>query len=368
MRIQMMGAPRMLQEATELVYAYVNDLPPASLTGEGPYCIPVLEVQRMMHMACAGLNRQNPAVSFFFQSCTLTDGSCVRTCIARNMIYLASNYARDPGGKSLADSLAVTRALWEDSLRGREYPVSIGKYTIDCGWKNESVPESPSFAQSIAGLPLPQYYQARLQEALGHYGQYARQLEGLLTPVAQRLEQLLLPWVKRAEPLRNAWEAYFSQPNLPQLLEQHWQISAAAQMDEICVALRYLDARTKLVSMNTNEGKRVLCVHIGVSNAAENLRSSEFAPWVIHSLRLMGSASRLQMLQAMKKKPMSIRELVQELDMHMGTVGRDISSLLTAGLVTVDVSSDRRRYQTDANTIRTLIRLLGDLLPEEETP
>lgn len=366
METMITSTPGILLETIELVYGCYNQIPAEELTGSGPYCIPPQEVQRMMDAAWGELPTQSPLLGFFFQKEALAHDSGGFTCLARNMAYIAYNCcAQELYGKTLQDSISLMKTVWHTMMRNREYPVSVGRYTFDCGWPEESEKEITSLEEGIAQLRISSAYQQKLEQALGDFDRSAQQLEALLAPVAPHLDRMLAPWAKRAEPLRQTWEAYFSQPDLPALLRERWLFSTCDQVDLGCVALRYLDAKVKMAGLHSQNGKNVIHIHIGVSHTVEEAQTKVFAPWEVQALRLLGSPTRLQMLQALQNKPMSMRELVQELDMHMGTVGRDISSLLSAGLLKIDVASDRRRYQTDPYTLRSLIRHLETLIPTE---
>lgn len=66
------------------------------------------------------------------------------------------------------------------------------------------------------------------------------------------------------------------------------------------------------------------------------------------------------MLQAMAEKPMSSREMAQQLDLHLGAVGRDVKSLFDARLLLESVQG-RNRYKTNFASIETIMQHLKSL-------
>ena len=138
MNVQIMSTPCYLLETVELIYAFVNGVPAEELTGPGSYCIPVREVQRIMDTVCAGLALQNPTLQFFFQKEALADDSGDFTCIARNIAYFVSTFSC----KTISSAFDLLRKSWLTILQEHSYPASIGRYTFDCGWQDESESES----------------------------------------------------------------------------------------------------------------------------------------------------------------------------------------------------------------------------------
>ena len=78
-------------------------------------------------------------------------------------------------------------------------------------------------------------------------------------------------------------------------------------------------------------------------------------------MRLLGSQARIKLLKAIHAQPMSTRELAQNLGMNLGSVGRAVSSRLTAGLLVVEVDDDRRRYRINTTALDTIIQHLTTL-------
>ena len=214
MNVQIMSTPCYLLETVELIYAFVNGVPAEELTGPGSYCIPVREVQRIMDTACAGLALQNPTLQFFFQKEALADDSGDFTCIARNIAYFVSTFSC----KTISSAFDLLRKSWLTILQEHSYPASIGRYTFDCGWQDESESESTNLELRVNQLLISPDYRKKLLSVLKNFDYYTQLLEELIAPVERRLELLMVPWVKHSEPLRQNWYAYLTQPDLPSLL------------------------------------------------------------------------------------------------------------------------------------------------------
>lgn len=88
--------------------------------------------------------------------------------------------------------------------------------------------------------------------------------------------------------------------------------------------------------------------------------------WEYRALHLLSSPVRMRMLRAIHKKPMSSRELAQELNLHLGTVTRDINSMDEAYLLNAVPNGARRRYTLNCEAIRTLAGHLLQICEDEE--
>ena len=79
------------------------------------------------------------------------------------------------------------------------------------------------------------------------------------------------------------------------------------------------------------------------------------------ALRLLGSEARMRMLWAMLDRPMSARELSQQLELHLGGVCRDISSLFHSRLITTEQVNGRNRYRTNQESLCILAKHLTQM-------
>lgn len=69
----------------------------------------------------------------------------------------------------------------------------------------------------------------------------------------------------------------------------------------------------------------------------------------------------MRMLWAMLDKPMSARELAQQLDMHLGVVCRDLGNLFNSRLLLAESVKGRNRYRTNRESLDTLARHLMEM-------
>lgn len=60
-------------------------------------------------------------------------------------------------------------------------------------------------------------------------------------------------------------------------------------------------------------------------------------------------------------KPMSARELAQQLDMHLGVVCRDLGNLFNSKLLITESVKGRNRYRTNRESLDTLARHLMEM-------
>lgn len=352
MEVQVMDSPCLLLEAVEALYAYLNRIPVADLAGQGAYSIPAPALQQIIASVCEGYSDEDPMLRFFFEAAPIQDDSGERTCLARNMVYLDLESSRRP----ISEAFAALRRSFHRFVSRHEFPVVINGNSIDFSSRDEM--GSGSLDESIRSLLVLPDYQEKLCRMFGAFDWYTEQLCGLLTPACERLSSALAPWVARAEPLRREWASFFCQPELPQVIQNRWQISAAHPYRQGHLMLHYLSHKRLL--QYYEEG--------GILNflfdAAAPVRTAQrrvFQNWELQALRLLGSAARIQMLQAMREQPMSTLELAHKLHMHVGTVGRDISSLRSVGLLIVEEVGDRRRYRTSPERIDALIGCLESL-------
>lgn len=316
----------------------------------------------MMDNACATLTLQNPTLQFFFKKEALCDDSGEYTCIARNIAYFVATFSC----RTISESFALLRESWHTVLRERSYPASIGRYTFDCGWQDESESELTNLEHGVGQLLISQSYREKLLSVLKNFDYYTQLLEELITPVDRRLELMMVPWVKHSEPLRQSWSTYFAQPNLEAMLQRKWKFVSKEPIDKGYATLRYLNAGLQMLELGTIEDQSGIYMHIGVNCTTNLSDDGDFAPWEIQAMRLLGSAARIKLLKAIRSQPMSTREMAQHLGMNLGSVGRDVSSLLSAGLLMVEVENDRRRYRINTTALDTIIRHLSAFREDSE--
>lgn len=353
MNITVEDQPCILLETVELLYAFVNEIPAQDLTSDGVYCIPGWKLQQMMDVACAGLDRHQPMLRFFFQSEKLLDKPNQETCIARNLAY----NTMELHSKTLEESFLLLKSVWQGIHQKRNFPVSVGTFAINWGERSES--EFVPLTEDLNLLAVSEEYQKKLLEAIAGAVQYLELLQKLITPVAQKLEALLVPWQNEAQKLREELRTFFNRADIDQHLQRLWGLSGENRYESVCVALRYLDADSKPGQFDVNNNR--VNWHLGIANRLWDAEQASFDDWEYKALRLLGNASRMQMLKEILHTPLTTREIAQRLDLHLGSVCRDMNSLFDAKLILVVMSDGRKRYQTNRDTVDAIIRHLSTL-------
>ncbi len=116
----------------------------------------------------------------------------------------------------------------------------------------------------------------------------------------------------------------------------------------------------------TDVDDSLMQLFIGAAMGIPWLAESEvLTGWECRALRLLGNPLRLKMLNALRQKPMSSREMAKELNLHLGSVTRDVNSMEEARLLNSMREGSRRRYEVNYAAIRTLSRHLLAMCPEE---
>lgn len=346
--------PHMLYETVELLYAYVNGIPAWALTQNGPYCLPVEAVQDMLDQACGDVSRDDPAVRYYFGRHLLSQEPERATCIARNLAY----NVMDLSTGTIAGDCEKLRQSRRNQLRNQERCTAIDEYRLlymengDGGF----VP----LAQDIAKLGLGTQYSQMLLEQFSGFDEAVDRLAAMVTPVAEKLEPLLQPWAQRARPLEQSWLEYYQQPDFAEKWRKRVRCSGVkGPLEVVRVQFRYLYPKSGPGALNEGEG--TVFLHTGVAVPVERRESETFESWEFQAMRLLGSESRIRMLRAMLDKPMSARELVEMLDLHLGVVSRDIGNLYKAKLLTIEVVNGRGRYRTNTEALSILAKHLSQL-------
>ncbi len=346
MEIQVTAKPHMLMETVELMYAYMNHIPPEALTADGPYCLPVEAVQEMMDVACAGLSRTDPTLRYYFDQYVLSQEPRRDTCIARNLVYDIGYMSR----ATVAESCEHIRRFWREELCGHNSIVAVGEYCLH--WVPETEGPVIPVVDGVDDLAVDTTYIEKLRQQFADHDLAISRLEALVAPVAEKLEPLLLPWAQRAEPLANIWEERI------QHLENQRKLLRKIDFDRVEVInlwqiqLRYLNPQVSPGNLYLVIGE--IFIHMGVEVQLEENKAERIEHWELEALRLLGSDSRLKMLRVMLDRPMSTRELAQTLGLNLGTVARDIRSMYDAKLLTVETENNRVYYRTNTRTLKLM--------------
>lgn len=351
MEVWVSAKPHMLYEAVELLYAYVNQIPVGSLTQEGEYCLTEEAVRQMMEVACAGVSREDPAVRYYFGRHIISEEPQRATCMARNLAYNAMAPSKGDMAKDCAEICALRRV----QRQGGQRPSTINEYRILYMEATDNA--FTPMAQDIARLGVGEEYSQMLLEQFSGFDEAVKQLEAIITPVAAKLEPLLLPWAQLAEPRARAWEAHYSQPDAVETWCKRVRYREDKPLEAMRVQLRYLCPKLALGTVAEHEA---FC-HIGVAVQVVKPETATFVQWEYQALRLLGSEARMRMLWAMLDKPMSARELAQQLDMHLGVVCRDLGNLFNSRLLITESVKGRNRYRTNRESLDTLARHLMEM-------
>lgn len=344
------ATPCIILETVELLYAFINDIPAQKLTADGPFCIPNWDVQQIMNDCCAGLSRQDPLLRHYFAQVPIQDDSGTFACLGRHVAYNTLDFS-DLSLEGTASSLCQG---WREIKRRAERPFAIGEFSMEYGTPQE--PGYAPLARDIDRLLVPPDYRQKLLEAFAGFDDTVEELVRLIGPIAKKLEGHLAPWTAQMEPLVAQWEEFFALPDLKERLQKRWQLGVENSYNTIHICLRYLGSNNSAGQMLEETG--VIHFHMGVGRPVFPVEKQELDAWEYKALRLLGSPARIKMLQATVNKAMSTREIAQELGMHLGAVGRDVSSLFDARLLIVEHSGGRSRYRANTTALDTIAKHL----------
>ena len=330
MELQFNRKPCLILEATELLYVFVNQLSPRMLTADGPYCIPPAEVSAIMEEVCGSLSPEEPTLHYYFQKYQLLEQSGA-TCLARLMVFSF---------------------------------VNLNEYGLSMYAPRDS--STVPFAHGLWKLPLPLPCKEQLMEVFSDFPRHTKRLAALMKPVMERLGSALAPWVDRAEPLIRQWEATLQDQDLAQFLQTHMLIQTDYPLDSATASLLFF--MPNLTPGLVDEKRRLTRFCIGVNiQPQKGIAMSKLEEWEYTAMRLLGSPARMEMMNAMRQRPMTSRELSQELGLHLGTVTRDIRNMHNARLLNMKLGGSRPHYSVNFDTIRALAQRLLDMCPAPKT-
>lgn len=344
MEIQVTARPHMLLETVELLYAYINHIPPEELTSNGEYSLPPEVIQEMLDVACAGLSREDSALRYFFEQYILSEEPKRDTCIARNLVYDICYLSQN----SVAADCERIRRIWKEELSGHSSIVGVGEYYLH--WVPETEGPVIPVVDGVDDLAVDTTYIEKLRQQFADHDLAISRLEALVTPVAEKLAPLLRPWAQRAESLACTWQERLQHPESKSKLLCKVDFSRVDVINLWQLQLRYLNPAVSPGNLYLVSGE--IFIHMGVDVPLEANAPKRIEHWELEALRLLGSDSRLKMLRALLDKPMSTRELAQTLGLNLGTVARDIRSMYDARLLTVEAENNRVYYRTNTKTLK----------------
>lgn len=353
--------PCYLLEAAELVYSWVNDIPTEKLTGPGTYCIPVPEMDAIRMRACAGLDRRDAALQYYFTSVVLEpdghDSSCLGCCLLYTPIR-----ELEPNPTQMGQSLVEN---WHYLRSSGARVTSISGNSLN--FEEEFAGGFLSLAQEMAELTAPQSYRMQLLEAFSAYDVHLNRLLSLLEPVLRRLPTLLEPWSRQAEHLVNKWHEFFSAYSAEEFFRQRSGIS--------CESCKTATLRLRYVFPKVSQGKvwsqfGVILFHLGVNLEPCSSQVSEIAlsEQEFEALRLIGNPTRAKMLLEMMDKAMNIQELSLALGINPGSVFRDLNSLFSAKLLLLEIVNGRSYYRTNYTMVEHVTDRICKFLQQKSQP
>lgn len=354
MKFRFNRQPCLILEATELLYVFVNQLSPRKLTAEGAYCIPPAEVGVILEQVCDQLSPKDPDLRYYFQKYPLQEKTGA-TCLARLMVFTFINLSAlepDGGFQSLCDT-------W-DRLR------QSGYYFTDCTdhglcMYTPKDPEAPPFAHGLWQLPLPKPCKERLMEVFSDFPRHVKRLESLMRPVIDRLGPALAPWLSRAEPMIQQWERLQDQ-ELMLFMETQLCIQPSAPLQSATASLLFFLPNQTPGLVDEERSMARLCIGVNVPLLKGHTWPKP-EEWEYAAMRLLGSPARMEMLQAMSERPMTSRELAQELGLHLGAVTRDVRNMHESRLLVLKLGGPRPHYSANFDTLRHLGQRLLDMCP-----
>ncbi len=349
MEILVTEKPHILLEAVELLYAYVNEAAPETLTAQGEYCLPVEAVREMMEVVCGGIDRKDSLVEYYFGKHPLLETPGKYTCLARNLMYIHPFLSNGNINEDYQRIRELRRLQLSSGIRFD----GITEFCLTLCVSEDSryIP----LAKDLFLLNVEQEYAQMLLEQFSNFDEAMTRLETILTPATERLSPILEKWAVRAKPLAKAWREHLEdQDFLPLLCGWTDYRENPESISSIHMQIRYLLPSGSFKVNRTR--RREIFVHVGAAIKMERCGSDTFESWEFEALRLLGSEVRVRMLRLMLDSPMSARELTRALGLHLGTVCRDINSMYGCNLLLLVMVNDRKKYRTNMETIETLTK------------
>lgn len=353
MELHITAQPHWILEAVELMYAYVNQIPPGDLTAPDSLCLSAEAVQEMMETACGHVSCEDPVVLLYFEKCTLSGEPEKATCIARNIVYNVISVSET----SVDEDWARIRENRQMQMESGAQFSCIGEYRLDTVDFAEG--EFPSLEEALARVNVYDAYRRKLLEVFSDFDGAVTRLQELLTPVVAKLEPLLEPWVRQAEPMAEQWRIHFREPGALEKLMSRANLREEMGVRGLRLQLRYLLPRGGQGMLHTSD--LTVHMHMGLAVEIQPQEDESFTPSEFKALRLMGNEDCMRMLRAMLDQPMSSRELSRLLEIPLGTVCRNVSSLYNCKLLIIEAVDGWKRYRTNRQTMALLCRHIMEL-------
>ena len=346
----------LLMETADLLFAYVNQMSPSTLTSDKPYCIPEAEVDRIMKEVCGHLDPEDAKLRFYFQSVPVDSVKSTKmggTSVGQLLVYTNM----DASGCDIQQARTIMHDYYLGT--GCFYEIhNIGQFALG----TRACEEYRSIAQELQKLSMPETLRLQLAEVLSNYHHHVDQICDLLEPLSQKLQPLLLPWWEQMRPWMEQWRENLSTLQGQQDFAERINLDTT-NMKNLQVSFRLLrtDCSQGMYDLIDSE----LRCQLGLDFEPEKESAGALSSLQITALRLLASPDRIEMLRAMTNRVMTPKELTQELGMHAGTVFRDLNSMFQAHLVELVVDGIHRSYTTNTKYVNQLLAQLGGYINQK---
>ncbi len=335
----------LLPETVDLVCAYVNDINPAVLTSDKPYCLPTGEVERMMETVCEGLDRNDPKIQFYFRSYTDVQypgmGSPTSS-VASILVYT--------GLRSNLSDLRQSRAFMHEN------PIDAGNsYRITSFYRGVGIavcPEYRSLADELETIDMAEGLRLRLAIALTDYHRHVDEVCDLLEPYALRLKPLLESVMAKIEPRAQQWRDVLSTEKGQRAFLARINANTDT-VQNLEIGMRIFYPGVSCGFCRVDEGRFYCSAGLELMPVKEKTR--ELSNTDIAAIQLLSSVDRLRVLKTLSGRTMTCSELAQELHMNRGTLFRDLNNLVQAGLVFMIAQGTSRTYTTRTEKLEQVV-------------
>lgn len=239
---------------------------------------------------------------------------------------------------------------------GRQIFSEIMPFGISIIQQEESVPIPP--ANGLTQLRIPSELQHALFAFFFDYAAQAEALAALLLPVMERLSRALEPLLLAAMPALERMEQLVRQSAPRAFLRERMHFDTTQPIEHIEAAPLFLVPTQVIAHLD----KDAFFMLLGVGSELLEPQAPAFGPWGYQALRLLGSPTRMQMLAALSRQPLTAQELKTALGLpHLSAVMRDLSSMQTCHLLDLRYVHGRRQYRVNGEALRILSQTLLSL-------
>jgi len=341
--------PCYLLEAANLTFGLINDIPMEELVGTGTYAIAQPDAAVFCEKARALLEPRRKALEYYFRPVYLGADRAASSYLASCMLFSNQDgFYDDP-----AEMTAVLLRMWNMARQNGWRVTNVSGNSLNLEPDPNADPDAPmSLAQELSSQNIPVDYKLKLVEAFTAYEYHLNRLLELLQPVLDLLPEFLAPWVQRAIPLAEEWADFFQDNSPKEFFRKSSGIVSNAPFT-ITMRFRYFIPGRSIGRIWTE--KNILLFHLGIEESPRLKEESrlEMKDEEFERLRLMGNPARARMLKAMMTRAMTNQELSQHLGLNPGSVHRDLSSLLNAKLLNLEVGGGKTYYRTDFAAIQS---------------